>query len=96
MHFHRQRQVIRQMRPGLVPQYSRLMTAGIAQINPIQTQQRKARRIGLCRATEVTLEGFMQIVASGEGGIALQLPVVEVAGDNHRCIIGQGFEQLAQ
>jgi hypothetical protein len=26
----------------------------------------------------------MQIVASGEGGIALQLPVVEVAGDDHR------------
>lgn len=89
MHFHRQRQMIRQMSPRFASQYPRFVTIGIAQIDPVQAQQRKPRRIGFGRTTMMTFEGFVQVVTTGEGGVALQLPVVEVAGDDHRGIVGQ-------
>ncbi len=44
----------------------------------------------------MALEGFVQVVPSPQGDIAVHLPVVEVAGDDHRRLGGQGFEQLAQ
>ena len=44
----------------------------------------------------MAFERLMQIVSLGEGGVALQLPVVEVASDDHRGVVGQGFEQLAE
>ena len=72
--------MIRQMRPWPAAQYSRFVAAGVAQVNPVQAQQRKPRRIGFGRTTVVTFEGFVQVVTAGEGGVALQLPVVEVAG----------------
>ena len=71
MHFNRQWQVIGQMRPRLVAEDLRVMTTGIAQVDPVQSQQRKTCRVGLGRAPMVALERFVQVVTTGEGGVAL-------------------------
>ncbi|MNG20319.1 hypothetical protein D3C84_1045630 [compost metagenome] len=84
------------MRPGFVAEDLRGVAAGVAQVNAVQAQQREAGRIGPGGATVVVLEGFMQIATAGEGEIATQLPVVEVAGDDHRGVLGQRIEQLAE
>ena len=86
VHFNRQWQMIRQVRPGLVPEDFRIVATGIAQVDPVQAQQWKTRRVGFCRTAMVAFEGFVQVVAAGEGGVALQLPVVEVPGDDHRSL----------
>lgn len=96
MHFHCQRQMVGKVGPRLVPEYLRLMAAGIAQVDAIQAQQGEPRGVGFGRAAMVALEGFVQVVAAGKGGIALHLPVVEVAGNDHRRIIRQGLEELAE
>ena len=96
MHFNGQRQVIGQMCPRLVAEDSRVMAAGIAQVDPVEAQQRESRRIRLGRAPVMTFEGLVQVIAAGEGGVALELPVIEIAGDNHRCIFGQRFKQLTE
>ncbi|MNY77450.1 hypothetical protein D3C86_2173540 [compost metagenome] len=77
-------------------QNSRLMAAGVTQVNPVQAQQGKACRVGFGRAPVVAFERLMQVVATREGGVAPQLPIVEVAGNDDRSIVGQGFEQLAE
>ena len=96
MHFNGQRQMVREMRPRFVAEDLRVVATGIAQINPIQSQQREPRGVGLGRAAVMAFEGFVQVVAAGEGDVALQLLVIEVAGDDHRRIVGQRFEQLAE
>ncbi|MNG26444.1 hypothetical protein D3C84_1114410 [compost metagenome] len=72
------------------------MAAGVAQVNAVQAQQRKPRRVSLGGTAVMAFEGFVQVVAPGEGGVALQLPVVEIASDDHRRCVRQGFEQLAE
>ncbi|MNJ79545.1 hypothetical protein D3C77_776050 [compost metagenome] len=44
----------------------------------------------------VALEGLVQVTLQAQGAVAVGFPVVEIAGDDHRGIGGQGFEQLAQ
>lgn len=88
--------MVGKVRPRLVSEYLRLMAAGIAQVDAIQAQQGEPRWVGFGRAAMVAFEGFVQVVAAGKGGIALHLPVVEVAGNDHRRIIRQGLEELAE
>ena len=39
---------------------------------------------------------FMQVITLREGGIALQLPVIEITGNDHRLMGRQGLEQLVE
>ncbi|MNF94499.1 hypothetical protein D3C84_772110 [compost metagenome] len=72
------------------------MTAGIAQVNAVQAQQGKPGRVGFGGSPMMTLEGFVQVVAPGQGEVALKLPVIEIAGDDHRRIARQRLKQLAE
>ncbi|MNK95533.1 hypothetical protein D3C87_1157720 [compost metagenome] len=72
------------------------MAAGVAQVDAVQAQQGKPRGVGFGRTTMVAFEGFVQVIAAGQGGITLHLPVVEVAGNDHRRIIRQGLEELTE
>jgi hypothetical protein len=37
----------------------------------------------------------MQVIVQTQGAVTMGFPVVEIAGDDHRCVGGKGFEQLA-
>ncbi|MNU11054.1 hypothetical protein D3C72_2586130 [compost metagenome] len=63
--------MIGQMRPGLTPEDARLMTVGVAQVDAVQAQQGKTRRVSLGGSAVVALEGFVQVIVAGEGGVAL-------------------------
>ncbi|MNC81120.1 hypothetical protein D3C75_1341500 [compost metagenome] len=44
----------------------------------------------------VALKGLVQVTQQAEGAVAVGFPVVEVAGDDHRGVGRQRFEQFAQ
>ncbi|PAV93522.1 hypothetical protein WR25_01577 [Diploscapter pachys] len=72
------------------------MAVGIAQVHAVQAQQGQAGGIGAGEQAVVALERLVQVAVQAQGPVAAQLPVVEVAGDDHRGAGGQGVEQLAQ
>ncbi|MOA19945.1 hypothetical protein D3C78_1403570 [compost metagenome] len=64
------------------------MAVGVAQVDTVQAQQRQACRVGPRQQAVMTLECFMQAPVQAQGTVAVQLPVIEVAGNDHRGVSG--------
>nr|GEZ90996.1 hypothetical protein [Tanacetum cinerariifolium] len=84
------------VRPRPRAEDHRLVTGGVAQVDAVKAQHREARGVGLRQTAVSAFKGLVQIAATLQAFVALQLPVVEVASDDHRGIVGQRVKQIAE